>query len=448
MSDELELPPIGEPDAAAPSQDPYAGLPEQAAKAMRTFELVISALLLTAFLALLVNNHLGAVGSVAPIEAASLDSYEGWSQHTAALLPLGMGLGTLALIFVYSWGARLWRSLREGIRRRPASTLPLQHFLLAFGTVTLVQGVIVAKYLPQATLTIERGPTAVVAELETVEQGRALSVLTSTPRVFGDETLPLEGRVALHREAFATWLVVGEAGPAVTVDGARAAPGETVQVRSGAKLVVGPYTASYRAPTPQQVLTYVAIGQLVGLVVLLLGCRTFGGDRYLTRVGLTGAGFVGEVGRGVAAWCAFLPIYVVAVVAGLLLAQALDFDVTGHSLVRTLEREGLALAPLIVFQAAVLAPLAEEIQFRGFLLQGFSRPLGYRAALWVSALAFGCIHDGLGPLLPMTALGFLFGGLFLSSPSRSLVGAITAHALHNAANLGIVVLLVTVSRAG
>src|SRR5262249_35058833 len=75
------------------------------------------------------------------------------------------------------------------------------------------------------------------------------------------------------------------------------------------------------------------------------------------------------------------------------------------------------------------APFAEELAFRGVILQGLAetgRPL--RAVL-ISAFLFSAFHlDALG-FLGRLELGLLFGFLFLSS--RSIWPAIAAHAANN-----------------
>jgi membrane protease YdiL (CAAX protease family) len=436
-------PVAGGVDGDAPAS-PYDGLPPRAAVAMRRFELAMAALLLTVFLALLVGNHASSVSSVAPVQEGSLDTLAGWQRHLGVLAVIGLCLVTLALVFAFTVGVRLLRSLRQALPTLAPSTVALGQFLLAFGVSTLIQAGVVAG-LPAASLTLEEGPAEALARLDREDaSGRRRAVTPSQPLAFGGEGLPLDGeRVVLHRETFASWLAVPEAASApVELGGRPVAPGHTVQVQSGVQVRVGPYVGTYTAPDSGDILSRFALAQALAIVGLLLGCRVLGGADYLARLGLVKAGIGSEVLRGTTAWLAFLPVYMLAVFLGLGLAQLVGFPVTGHALVRTLEREGLALAPLIVLQAVVLAPVMEEILFRGFLLQGFSRPLGPSGGLWVSAFAFGCIHDGLGPLLPMTALGVLFGGLFLSSPRRSLVGSIAAHALHNAANLGLVILLV------
>jgi hypothetical protein len=84
----------------------------------------------------------------------------------------------------------------------------------------------------------------------------------------------------------------------------------------------------------------------------------------------------------------------------------------------------------------VLAPISEELFFRGFLYQGLRRKLPLVGAGVVSALIFGAAHIqppfGLGLLLlipSITALGFILAWIF--ERRASLVPSMTAHALFN-----------------
>lgn len=84
----------------------------------------------------------------------------------------------------------------------------------------------------------------------------------------------------------------------------------------------------------------------------------------------------------------------------------------------------------------VLAPIAEEMFFRGFLYQGLRRKLAVVPAGIVSALIFGAAHIqpgavlGLLLLIPaITVLGFILAWVF--ERRSSLVPSITAHALFN-----------------
>jgi membrane protease YdiL (CAAX protease family) len=77
---------------------------------------------------------------------------------------------------------------------------------------------------------------------------------------------------------------------------------------------------------------------------------------------------------------------------------------------------------------AVVAPICEELLFRGFL-QSSLRSYGLHAMVWIAAVCFGLFH--LDPLrfLPTTALGVVYG--YLAASSRSVYPAVAAHGTNN-----------------
>jgi membrane protease YdiL (CAAX protease family)/tetratricopeptide (TPR) repeat protein len=73
-----------------------------------------------------------------------------------------------------------------------------------------------------------------------------------------------------------------------------------------------------------------------------------------------------------------------------------------------IEQMLMASPPLAVLAVVILAPLAEEILFRGLLFGAMERKCGKWAILW-SALAFAAAHFDPYYFVPLVALGTLFG---------------------------------------
>ncbi|MEC7584651.1 MAG: CPBP family intramembrane glutamic endopeptidase [Planctomycetota bacterium] len=79
--------------------------------------------------------------------------------------------------------------------------------------------------------------------------------------------------------------------------------------------------------------------------------------------------------------------------------------------------------------AAILAPVGEEIVFRGYLLGALLQVVPSKVAQLIAATAFGLIH-GWSYALPTGLLGLLFGWLCVQQ--RSMLPAMIAHSIHNA----------------
>jgi membrane protease YdiL (CAAX protease family) len=100
---------------------------------------------------------------------------------------------------------------------------------------------------------------------------------------------------------------------------------------------------------------------------------------------------------------------------------------------------GIGIAVAAVLAVVVLAPIAEEIFFRGFFFAG----LRSRWSLWPSALLsgaiFGLVHAPTGPTAAIPLAGLGVGLAWLYNKTGSLWPCILAHFLNNALAIGVVV---------
>ena len=185
------------------------------------------------------------------------------------------------------------------------------------------------------------------------------------------------------------------------------------------------------------------LGQWLLLLVLLWPVVR-GLPRASERLGLTrGRGVLREVGAGVVGYVACLPLLAagaVATVVLLLVYELIRVHVLGWGpppppenaiidIVR--EQRGSWIMLLLLLLAAVWAPIAEESVFRGALFGHLRGRWHWVPAAVVTALAFGLMHNY--PLLMLggvTALGF--GFCLLREWRGSLIAPMTAHAIHNA----------------
>ncbi len=93
---------------------------------------------------------------------------------------------------------------------------------------------------------------------------------------------------------------------------------------------------------------------------------------------------------------------------------------------------------VVALTAILLAPVFEEVVFRGLLLVAL-RQAGYpRLAFWGTAVFFAATHLNLMTFLPLVCFAVVLNVLYLRT--GSLIGPITAHALFNGTNFFWVVL--------
>ncbi len=121
---------------------------------------------------------------------------------------------------------------------------------------------------------------------------------------------------------------------------------------------------------------------------------------------------------------AFVAYYVLAIVYGLV------FNPPQEELPKELgAEEGVGLAIATGILLIVVAPVAEEIFFRGFLYQAFRNSFGVWPGAILSGLVFGVIHFEFFKLVQLAILGVILALLF--ERTQSLWPPIMLHAINN-----------------
>ena len=87
----------------------------------------------------------------------------------------------------------------------------------------------------------------------------------------------------------------------------------------------------------------------------------------------------------------------------------------------------------------LLAPLCEEIFFRGFILRFLHSRMNLKKSLWLSSLIFAAIHQHFASFLPLCFLGYWLGRYYIKT--RCIWTNIGIHALFNGTNLWLVLTL-------
>lgn len=182
-------------------------------------------------------------------------------------------------------------------------------------------------------------------------------------------------------------------------------------------------------PVVNALLNILAISIAVGIPLLYL-------RRMHPRVGLTWAdtGFrcrsLGlEIAWGVAGYLIALPLLVATSLLSNWLFRGIDTPLN-PVVTEMASSPGSLLALLIFFQAVVLAPVTEEIMFRGIFYQGLLGRMSRVMALILCSAIFAILH----PQLPLGFLGiFTLGMVFnlLFALRGSLIAPILAHAINN-----------------
>lgn len=213
------------------------------------------------------------------------------------------------------------------------------------------------------------------------------------------------------------------------------------------------------------ILVGVALGALLPAAVPDAVANALLGPLTLVALGLTTLGWVGmryrgdvkmlvgarpdvrdvllALGVGVGA--------VIALTAGLglalgLLLELLDQEIpTVQQHLRDAARDPQT-APVLVFSAVVVAPVFEELFFRGMVFPALAKRVGLWGAIVLSAVLFGIVHlnqaesmlGGVLLLVRLVPLGMLFAWLY--HWRGTLVVPIIVHSVFNAASVALLLL--------
>lgn len=176
--------------------------------------------------------------------------------------------------------------------------------------------------------------------------------------------------------------------------------------------------------SPYALFMLVLIGDLglVGIVWLLLVKPGLSSPR---DMGLVGRGALPAALRGLLWGVLFILVsgaaQLLLTLLGVTSDQASQFP---------LQESGTAGRVAIWVAGVVLAPVAEEIFFRGYVFRAMSARKGYARGLVYSSVVFGLVHFNLAAFLPLAS-----GGVLLAVSYRragSLWTPIVAHSLNNA----------------
>lgn len=86
---------------------------------------------------------------------------------------------------------------------------------------------------------------------------------------------------------------------------------------------------------------------------------------------------------------------------------------------------------LVLIAGAIVAPVVEEIYFRGFVFRAYLDQKGLRRAFVYSAGLFAIVHLNLAAFVPIFTMGLLLSLFYRRT--ESLIPGIVAHAVNNAA---------------
>jgi membrane protease YdiL (CAAX protease family) len=142
------------------------------------------------------------------------------------------------------------------------------------------------------------------------------------------------------------------------------------------------------------------------------------------------------VGTGAVVYLALFPVLFLLTVLQERLCRLFQWKLTPQPIPEMfITTDSTAVVALLTVFALVIAPVVEEIYFRGLAYPALKQRLGPDRALLVVSAVFALIHCHVPSLVPLFGLALGLGVAY--EISGSLAAPITLHVLFNAANLGL-----------
>lgn len=114
------------------------------------------------------------------------------------------------------------------------------------------------------------------------------------------------------------------------------------------------------------------------------------------------------------------------------LSQIVDGIPMSSQLIVDTVAQDVDLIPILIltFIGVVMAPVAEELFFRGSVFRFLKSKLSLAAAAWISAVLFALMHANLAAMLPLILVGWFLAQIY--ERRGSIAACITFHAAFNA----------------
>ncbi len=123
----------------------------------------------------------------------------------------------------------------------------------------------------------------------------------------------------------------------------------------------------------------------------------------------------------------FIVAFIAAAVVGFPIEQLFGVDPTQQAISQSATQPGLF--PIVFLSGAIIAPIAEEIMFRGYMYKAFRDRFKPGYAIFLSAALFSVIHLEWRAALSLFVIGIVLA--YVYEKTGNLLAPITLHILNN-----------------
>lgn len=185
---------------------------------------------------------------------------------------------------------------------------------------------------------------------------------------------------------------------------------------------------------PRSLILFISlfINLLICTYILFIVCVQY--HQSVTVLGLSAANLSANMRQGIKRYLITLPVIILAGFVINLISSYYGHTPEMQDVVRwVLEEKSVFILVSLMFFGTVIAPVIEEIIFRGFLQPALKNSLGGRYAIVVSASLFAAVHMDIFAFFQIFILGILLG--YLYEKTQTLVASVVVHILHNSLTL-------------
>jgi len=150
----------------------------------------------------------------------------------------------------------------------------------------------------------------------------------------------------------------------------------------------------------------------------------------LVNLGLTVVNLTDNIKEGLKKYAITLPFIMLAGYLVNIISSYFKVSPDIQDVVKwVLDEDSTFVLTILAFFGTVIAPVMEEIIFRGFLIPALKGRLGVRYAILISAAIFAAVHMDKFAFLQIFILGILLG--YLYEKTQSIAASVVVHILHN-----------------
>lgn len=184
-------------------------------------------------------------------------------------------------------------------------------------------------------------------------------------------------------------------------------------------------------------LMHTTISDILCVLFMIYIVKKSGGNWHDLGLRVPGGRWGHEILMGFGGYLAVLPIFFAVLIFLSYVAQFFSYDPPPHPLVTVFleeDRRSQGIVFYSVFLASFLAPIFEEVFFRGFCYPIFKARWGSTLGVALSAGLFALIHHNTFAFWPIFILGVAMA--YVYEKRRSLLSSIVLHVTHNTFFIG------------